>query len=378
VPPDVVVAGAGPAGSLAALILARSGLRVVLLDRERFPRPKLCGDTLNPGALQVLDAHLPLAEVTTRALPIDGMVLTGPRAVVRGTYGGGVRGQAIVRRDLDLVLLNEAVRAGVEFREQVVVQSPIFHAQQVVGVATRGRDGAIGQERAGMVIAADGRGSRLARAVALARHPDKPRRWAIGGYFQDADVDRHYGEMHVRRGHYIGVAPVPGDLTNVCLVVPHASGDGGWRDPAAMLRNVVASDFHLRHRFTRARLVDGPHVLGPMAIDATGAGVAGMLLAGDAAGFIDPITGDGLRLALESATLASAVAAAVLSGRVSPQEAPTVLAAKRQSAFARKWRFNRAIRALVAAPNAVSSAALAARIAPAAFAAVIRYAGDCP
>ena len=103
----------------------------------------------------------------------------------------------------------------------------------------------------------------------------------------------------------------------------------------------------------------------------------GMLLAGDAAGFIDPITGDGLRFALLGARLAAETAVDVLAGRTTPAGAIAMLAERRRTAFAAKWRFNRAIRALVAAPRAVSVAALAARLIPRAFESIIRYAGDC-
>src|SRR5918996_5703745 len=99
---DVVIVGAGPAGSMAAIVLARAGLRVRVFDRERFPRPKLCGDTLNPGGCRTLAQHLPLASLLQHARPIDGMLLTGPRGVrVRGRYGRGVSGHAIDRRTLD-------------------------------------------------------------------------------------------------------------------------------------------------------------------------------------------------------------------------------------------------------------------------------------
>jgi flavin-dependent dehydrogenase len=101
-----------------------------------------------------------------------------------------------------------------------------------------------------------------------------------------------------------------------------------------------------------------------------------MLLAGDAAGFIDPITGDGLRFAIESGRLTADVVAGVLDGRIARDQAAHVLAARRRAAFARKWTFNRAVRLLVAYPAAVSGAAIAARVAPWAFRAVIRYAGD--
>ena len=71
-----------------------------------------------------------------------------------------------------------------------------------------------------IVIAADGRRSAIAIGRGLSRQPQRPRRWAIGGYFSDVTGMTSLGEMHVRRGHYIGVAPVPGGLTNACLVVP--------------------------------------------------------------------------------------------------------------------------------------------------------------
>ena len=377
-PFDVIVAGAGPAGTLAATILARAGARVQLFDRARFPRAKLCGDTLNPGALRVLARHMSVASIVERALPLDGMLLTGPGVAVRGRYGRDIHGHAIVRRELDSLLLQEALGAGVQFDECTTVVGTSTHRSGVVdGVVIKLSDGRRVVAHATMVIAADGRESRLARAAGLSAHPSRPRRWAIGGYFQRAHVNPAIGEMHVRPGHYIGVAPVPGGLANACLVVPHTRGGTGWRDPAVLLCHVIRNDRELAERFANASLVEPPHVLGPMAVDARAAGVPGMVLAGDAAGFIDPITGDGLRLALEGAAIAAEVVADVLTGRCDRTQAPAVLAMRRQAAFARKWRFNRAIRSLVAAPTAVSAAAVAARVWPRAFEAVIRYAGDC-
>ena len=95
---DVVIAGAGPAGAFAALLLARSGARVTLIERSRFPRPKLCGDTLNPGAVAALARALDLGPLAARARPIDGMLLTGPGPVLgRGEYGAGIRGLGVTR-----------------------------------------------------------------------------------------------------------------------------------------------------------------------------------------------------------------------------------------------------------------------------------------
>jgi flavin-dependent dehydrogenase len=378
VPCDVIVAGAGPAGALAATVLARAGARVQVFDRDRFPRVKLCGDTVNPGALRVLGSHLSLDPILSRAIALDGMLLTGPGVTVVGRYGDGVQGHAITRRVFDAMLIEAAVAAGAQVSDDTRIAAPVVGATgAVAGVVLHSRAGQRLEHRAPVVIAADGRESRLARALGLTQHPLKPRRWAIGGYFEGVADLGSRGEMHVRRRHYIGVAPVPDGLVNACLVLPHRRGQTGWRDPGATLRAAIDGDPRLAPRFANARAVEPPHVLGPMAVDARAAGFPGMLLAGDAAGFIDPITGDGLRFALDGAVLAATVALEMLTGQCDPLHAPDLLARRRQAAFAAKWRFNRGVRVAIASPGAITAAALAARVWPRAFESVIRYAGDC-
>jgi flavin-dependent dehydrogenase len=376
---DVLVAGGGPAGALAALVLARAGARVRVLERAVFPRDKLCGDTVNPGALALVGRHLPVSELVARGLPVCGMRLTGPGAVtVDGDYAVGHPGLAVRRRDLDLWLLESAAAAGAVVEVGTAVTSAIVDetpdGPRVAGVHTRSSAGTA-EHRAPWTLAADGRRSRLMSCLGLARQPASPRRWALGGYFDGVDGLGARGEMHVRRGHYIGVAPMPGGLANTCLVSPSPAA-GGWADPAATLVAALGADRRLRPRFARARLVGVPLVLGPMAVDLAAAGVPGLLAAGDAAGFIDPMTGDGLHFAFRGAEMAAAIILDVLAGRMTSEEAPRRLAAARRAAFGAKWRFNRALRSLVAVPAGVSLAAAAARLAPPVFARMIRYAGD--
>jgi flavin-dependent dehydrogenase len=239
----------------------------------------------------------------------------------------------------------------------------------------RGSSGARRELAAPMTIGADGRRSRLATGR-LSWYATSPRRWAIGAYYDTVSGLGDVGEMHIRTGHYLGVAPVPGGQANACLVRPLRRGER-WADPGALLDRTVAADPLLGPRFRTARRVSRPAVLGPMAVEAPVPGCRGLLLAGDAAGFVDPMTGDGIRLALSGAELAATVTADVLEGRTSPAEAAARLAALRRRALDGKRRFNRVLRRLVAFPAGVRCAALTARVYPAVFAALIRHAGDC-
>ena len=377
--PDVVIVGAGPAGACAGLVLARAGARVRILDRATFPRDKLCGDTVNPGALARLRALGVADEIETRGLRVEGMMLTGERgAAVEGRYPDGVSGRAILRRDLDWILLQQAVAAGCEVEEGAAVRGPLLDdergSRRVTGVAVGGRRIAVS---ALIVIAADGRHSTLSFGLGLARHPPHPRRWAIGAYFENfrPAAAAALGEMHVRRGRYIGVAPLPGGLTNVCVVRSSGPADPELADPRALLARELARDPVLRDRAAGARLLTPPVVLGPLAVDPLPSTVDGLLLAGDAAGFIDPMTGDGLRFAVRGGELAAAAALDVLAHGWDGAHAR--LAAARRREFAGKWRFNRTLRALVGSARALDAATIGARVVPAVFRAVIAHAGDC-
>jgi flavin-dependent dehydrogenase len=356
-------------------VLARGGARVLMVERAQFPRDKLCGDTINPGALAVLRRLELTGAVESSALPIEGMIVTGERGVrVQCAYGGRTRGAALLRRDLDAALAHDAVAAGTRFEVGVMVRGPLLDDDgRVRGVVIAGRDGRDLRVPAPLVIAADGRRSRLALALGLVRHPRRPRRWAIGAYFEGVAGLSAFGEMHVRPGRYLGVAPLPAGVANVCLVIGR---EAGLDDPAALLLDAIGREPELRDRFASARITSQPAVLGPLAVDATAAGAPGLLLAGDAAGFIDPMTGDGLRFAVRGAELAGELALASLAGR--PGEPHVHLAQLRRCEFARKWRFNRSLRALVDRGASVALAGRIAHAAPWILRRTIAFAGDVP
>jgi flavin-dependent dehydrogenase len=193
---DVIIAGAGPAGCIAGIVLVRAGVRVLMLDRARFPRPKLCGDSLNPGAVALLDRFELTGFPEERAVPADGIIVTGEAGVrIEGRYPPGVRGRFISRTDLDSWLLEQALSAGVEVQERARVVGAVLsdgvRGREVMGVrvarAPRGECALASR----LTIAADGRRSALAFGLGLARHPARPRRWAVGGYFEGVRTPGH-------------------------------------------------------------------------------------------------------------------------------------------------------------------------------------------
>lgn len=371
---DVLIVGAGPAGSLAALRLARAGASVLVLERARFPRHKLCGDTINPGAVRELELAGVAGCIMPHAMAIAGMRVTGAGgAAVDASYPDDLAGLSISRETLDSLLADSARAAGARIEFGARVTGPVVDARgRVSGVSVM-----CASKRepvsvpARLTIAADGRRSAIGMQLGLARHPQR-RRWAVGAYFDGVDGMRAAGEMHIRGGAYLGIAPLPGGVTNVCFVTSRRTG---WRDPDEQLRAAIESSPEIRERFANARRVSAVSVLGPLAVDAPVAGCPGLLLAGDAAGFIDPMTGDGMRFAFAGARLAADAALSALDGG-DTVTAWQGLTRRRQQLFAAKWRFNRTLAALVDHPAGVGLASAGARIAPALVRRLIAIAGD--
>jgi flavin-dependent dehydrogenase len=375
---DVLVVGAGPAGAVASTLLARAGVRVSMVDRATFPRPKLCGDTLNPGTIAIL-RRLGLSDGVEQAgLALFGMrVSSGSGVVVEGRYRNGLFGRSLSRSELDWLLVQQAVAAGVRFEAGVTVRGPLLSRSPaaVTGVAIEAH-GAVRELKAAVVLAADGRRSTLAFGCGLLTHPAAPRRWAIGAHIASATATTPLGEMHLRAGHYIGMAPLPRGVWNACLV-QFSPTPGSMRDPAQALLAALRSDPILRDRFGDAALIGRPAVLGPLAVDrVAGRDVPeGLLIAGDAAGFVDPMTGDGMRFAVRDGELAASAALRALEHGWHGVHAAH--AAERRREFAAKWRFNRTLRSLVESSALLGVAAAGARFVPGVVRALINHAGDC-
>jgi flavin-dependent dehydrogenase len=362
---DVVVVGAGPAGSATALLAARAGARVLLLDRARFPRDKPCSEYLSPAATPLLARLEPsLVDEIERAAPgrLYGMRVVGPdgtEAIGRFAAAHPFRspapyGFALPRSRLDALLVQAAVRAGAQLEERSAVDELLYDRGAVGGVATRVTGGAERSvHRARVVVGADGLRSVVARRLGLIRGWRgrwRPARLAFTAHYRGVAEVEDMGEMHIGRPGYVGMGPVGDGVTTVAVVLPVAAA----RARAATLRQGLSSELErfprLRGRFTGARLVREVLVTGPFAQwsrHAVAPG-GGALLVGDAADFFDPFTGQGLYSALRGAELAAAALISALAehprgGGPVPAAALTPYRAARRRAFLGKWLLERMI-----------------------------------
>jgi flavin-dependent dehydrogenase len=362
---DAIVVGAGPAGAATALLLAERGLSVTVLDRARSPRTKICGEYLSPEGARILDRLGALKAIDAAGAPVlAGMRITAPDGrVLEGRYRaiGAWRpyrdgALAIPRAVLDAALTERLRGAPVDLREQVRVTDAIVEGSRVVGVEAIDAGGRRHDLRAPLVIAADGRASVIAQRLGC-RRPHRLRRMALVTYVRGLDDCRDVGEIFVDPPDYAILNPVAPGRVNLSLVVPlaHAAPHSARRE--AFLEARARQLPHLARRIAGAERVAPVQALGPLAYRVEPPRQGGVLLVGDAAGFYDPFTGEGIFSALRGAELAADVAArALASGDVSAAALRAYQAARRE-AFGAKQRLTQVIQFLLGRRGAANLAA---------------------
>ncbi|HEX4632507.1 MAG TPA: NAD(P)/FAD-dependent oxidoreductase [Gemmatimonadales bacterium] len=345
---DAVVVGAGPAGSVTAMLLARQGARVLLVDRARFPRDKPCSEYLTPETTRVLerlgDGILSGVEAQAPAR-LTGMKIIAPDGTEAVGRFHSRESFALPRTVFDQVLVEAAVRAGAELREETAVDDMIWEAGAIGGVQTRETgSGKRDAWRARVVVGADGLRSVIARRLGY-RRSGPPRRIAYSAHVADVAGVTDLGEMHIGTTGYVGMGPIGNGETTVALVVPvsrahpeltHAAGFVRALEEFPKIRGRFQAD-----RFTRPVLATGPFAQWSRASTADGA-----LLVGDAADFFDPFTGQGIYSALTGAELAAQVLGEALrSSQPGPVPASALEPYRRgrRRAFAGKWVLERLI-----------------------------------
>ena len=375
-PREVVVVGGGPGGAAISVFMRRLGRDVLLLDEARFPRDKVCGEAVSPEAWRLLAALGADARIAAlQPWPLRGMALTAPDGTAfEGRYRGASRpGFALRRRGLDHALLATARDAGVEVREGTRVSGLVLENGVVGGVVAEDAHGARAI-RARLTIGADGRRSVVARHLGLLREHASLRKFAVRGYWEGMAGLVELGEMHVARGGYCGVAPLGVTDANVAFVLDQREMRDAAGDLNGFYQSALARWPRVAHRLRDARLVDPPRAVGPLALEARRLFAPGALLVGDAGGFLDPFTGEGVTLALRTAEIAASFADAYV--RTGDSEALRRYDRARAAATRDKFRVNRILLRIVAWPALANRVARKLRRRPDLADRLVGIAGD--
>jgi menaquinone-9 beta-reductase len=325
---DVIVVGAGPAGSATACYLARAGIDVLVLEKATFPREKVCGDGLTPRAVKALiGMGVPIGEQ-------DGWVRNKGLRII----GGGVRlelpwpelssypGYGLVRSrlDFDETLARTAQKAGARLLEGVTVTGPVLDdGGRIIGVQARATgqpDDSERQYRARVVVAADGNSSRLSLAMGLGKRDDRPLGVAVRTYYTSPRHDDDYLESWLDL--WDGDRLLPGygwifgmgdGTSNVGLGLLNTSASFKNVDYRDLLRRWLAG-MPAEWGYTeenRTEPVRGAAL--PMGFNRTPHYTRGLLLAGDAGGMVNPFNGEGIAYAMEAGELAARFIAQALA-----------------------------------------------------------------
>ncbi len=321
---DVIVVGGGPAGSTAATMMARKGLRVLLLERDRFPRHHV-GESLLPASLPVLEELGVLPAVQAEGfLPKWGatMVWGRDRAPWSWYFRESNRryphSYQVWRPRFDQLLLENARANGVDVREGHRVTDVPFRGARATGVAYTRPDGCPGAAAASFVVDASGQAGLLGRRLDLRRWDPSFQNLAVYAYFTGAQCLPAPDENNIFIESYpsgwFWNIPLHTGWASVGVVVDSAAAQRGIRDRGVegFFSDQVSAAPHTREMLAFAARTLGPFVARDWSYAAERFAGDGYVLAGDAACFVDPLFSSGVHLALTSGILAAAYVVTVL------------------------------------------------------------------
>jgi geranylgeranyl reductase family protein len=390
---DVLVVGAGPAGSSAAWHLARSGLDVTVLEKATFPREKVCGDGLTPRGVKALQDMGIDTSPAAGWVRHEGLRVFGGGEVVEVAWPrlsswpdfGLIR----ARRDLDPMLAAHAVDAGARLATDVTVTDPLLdEAGRVVGVRTQEGPGKRpGTWRAALVVSAEGLSGRLAKALGLVRREDRPLGVAVRRYVRtprthddyldisfDLTADGPSADSMPGYGWSFGMGDGTANV-GFGLLDNRRAGDV---DPRTVLRRWLATlppEWQLGEEHAVSPL-RGAGL--PMALNRGPAYTRGLLLAGDAAGVVNPFNGEGISYAMETGRAAAETAARALRAAEGPAREAVLRGypARLRAEYGRHHRLGMGFLALLDRPDVVRFATAHGLKRPALVAAALRLMGN--
>jgi flavin-dependent dehydrogenase len=341
---DVIIIGAGPAGSAVSTLLARDGLRALLLEKSRFPREKVCGEFITPECLNVFD-RLNVSErmFDAGAKVIDRWTLFAPdgRGVgvpMEWIADGHKPALGISRARMDMILLESAREAGVDAREGFHVSPRLLRENGTIFIEGKADGETVERFSAPVVIDASGRNGVFSNQTAQpTSRLGGSRLFGCKIHLRAVEGMRGIGELFFYRDGYGGMSDVEDGRTNLCFITTEATLREARGDREKLLDLTMRSNPAARRRL-RNVVIDGEWVgTGPIAYGRRRP-IPGIISIGDAGAFIDPFTGSGILLALNGAVVAADVIRKAISEGISDAGA----IAKRYDQLHRArfvWRF---------------------------------------
>ena len=352
---EVAIVGAGPAGSTAAILLARRGYSVALLDKEEFPREKLCGDFLNPSC-RPLFAELGITDQLSLAQhePVTGLRVTCASGAetelpLIGWDGAPVSGLGLRRLFFDQILMNQARAAGVSTLLGCRVNS-LSRAARGWRIAFS-RNGTVAKLQARILLGADGRNSWVANQL-LPRDESTRRGRAVGFQLRLKYRGGLSGrvEIHQFLGGYAGLIGLGDGTLNLCLSAERQQSGRPLHIDDLLEKGLPRNPF-LREILSRSEPIGPVRSAYPVYFTARRPHFDGALLIGDAARVNEPVTGEGVFFALRSAAIAAATVDHAFSyGDVSERRL-SAYSSRCDREFCRRRLLNSLIRFLIYRPN---------------------------
>ena len=314
----MVVIGGGPGGSAAATLLSRRGHRVVLLERERFPRDHV-GESLLPASMPVLEELGVLTQMEREGFPKKwGATMLWGRDpepwswYFRETNRAFPHAYQVWRPTFDKILLDNARADSVDVREGCAVTAPLVESDRAYGVKFRTENGVEGIIEADWVVDASGQAALLSRMLGLRRWDDKFRNMAVYGYFSGSrrlpapDPSNIFIESY-EHGWAWNI-PLANNIASVGVVVDSEAGQQSIREIGVgeYYRHQLDSTRHTREMLSAAETVSGPVVVKDWSYTSQRMAGDGWVLVGDAACFVDPLFSSGVHLAMMSGVMAAA------------------------------------------------------------------------
>jgi flavin-dependent dehydrogenase len=302
---DVAIIGGGPAGATAAVLLAQKGRRVVVLEKEKFPRFHI-GESLLPYSMSAFDRLGLRARLDAEAMPKHGGEIAtacGQRAVKfyfkDGFHLRHHRAYQVERAAFDAMLLDRARESGAEIREETAVEKVALDATG----ATLGLRGG-GEVRASFLLDCSGRGSLVGRHLGLKEDYENLRKFSCYAHYEevqrDEGIDAGLTRLVRAAGHWFWLIPLDERRTSVGVVMDSADFKARKMSPEETLAWAIDDSPLMRERMREARRVTPVHSVGDYSYRNRKLTGDRWMLAGDAAGFIDPIFSTGVFLAIHS------------------------------------------------------------------------------